>query len=184
MATISARVYVWYPHGDDIGHASMHIGPDWQSGDTVNYVSWWPDHTNDTLDLLPGRKSGGECRSMAQDAKSEGGKPHVSFQLYDLDVGAMAKEWALIKGKNQAHYRLMRKNCATIVARVLRAGGAATWAAKGILPSWDAHRVYWTPKLVAKLCSGICENGHGQEFDHKRTDKKDENRVFQALRMV
>jgi len=170
MATVSARVYVWYPHPGGVGHASMHIGPDAERDGTVNYVSWWPAGEARARDLAPGRMFSSYVCTMNEDAENEGGRPHVSFMLYDLDVPAMSREWSLTKGKHGSHYRAMRKNCSTIVARVLRAGGASTWAAKGFLPSWDAHRAWWTPKLVAQFCAGICHNGHGQAFDHNRTD--------------
>ncbi len=45
------------------------------------------------------------------------------YELYGLDVRRMRTCWHGVRDKPDAHYQLMRKNCADIVLRVLIAGG-------------------------------------------------------------
>jgi len=165
----SATVYLWFPDGQNIGHASMHIGPDTQEDNTVNYVSWWPLGDMGPEGLLPTVKDSSKLCTLRKDKRSEGGAAHRTFKIEHLDVAAMVRKWLEIRTKPDSHYRLMRKNCSTIVARVLRAGGASELA-KGSkqrhlhVPSWDAHRTIWTPKNVYTLCNAIVKHGYGVEL--------------------
>ncbi len=64
-----------------------------------------------------------------------------------LDEQAMATEWQAIRSKPGAHYRLFRKNCATVVHRVLAAGGGDQRA------GWRAsHNLIWTPSALMTYC--------------------------------
>ncbi|MBS0182956.1 MAG: hypothetical protein JSS39_11190 [Nitrospira sp.] len=65
----------------------------------------------------------------------------------------MMVEWTKILDKNGAHYRLVRKNCSTIVARILRAGmtGLRVWN-QAAAQAW-AHRIYWTPTDCLKFAT-------------------------------
>ena len=56
----------------------------------------------------------------------------------------MRAEWSNIKAKQNAHYRLYRKNCSNIVSRVLRAG-----TKKGSPAT--RHSLIWTPLKVKRF---------------------------------
>ncbi|PVZ63901.1 hypothetical protein [Pelagibaculum spongiae] len=70
-----------------------------------------------------------------------------SYNLSGLNCRAMIEEWASIRTKPDAHYRTLRKNCSTIVARVLRAGGIDQHTSFG-----NRHHLVWTPQMIFNLC--------------------------------
>jgi hypothetical protein len=178
----TARVFIWYPHDDHhgdwhVGHVSMYIGnyevgkkfelsldPDSPRGVADkplerdfgirgvhyndNYVSWWPDGEG----AMKERGSASPKLGLYADVAAEYGLPHVVYDLYELNVGAMRACWRQTRDKPGATFQYMRKNCATIVAKVLQAGGAMTKI--GTLNSqWFGKRMYWTPKRVAQICN-------------------------------
>ena len=61
--------------------------------------------------------------------------PNRWVALKNLDIAAMMQEWANIRNKNNAHWKLVDKNCATVVYRVLKEGcrgvGAGVRPAQG-----------------------------------------------------
>lgn len=165
-------IFVWEPY-DGIGHVSMAIGDQtrftmekWYH-QTVGYASWFPGASTidpdvsgaDGMGVLPGRKYLKRSHTFMEDCKSEGcggesdapGKPEHIIQLLGLSVPAMMAEWSEICDKPDAHYRLLRKNCSTIVARILRAGtkGLTVWN-QATVQLW-AHQVYWTPQDCLKF---------------------------------
>ena len=174
--TVSGTVYIWYPDGDHIGHASMYIG-DIDVGskfDIVtansylaaipygksstyrmndNYVSWWPDDNKEYLST-----ASEPVLSLEGDEMQEEATAHVKYTLYGLNVAKMRGAWQAIRDKDGAHYKLHVKNCSTIVARVLRAGGALNHA--GAASVWFGHSAIWTPKKVAQLCNQMRDKGY------------------------
>ena len=182
----SGRVFIWYPQGGKIGHASMEVGTtqyevtvtDMEYARVIdteirtqNYVSWWPDESIGMGGVIPGAKVLGSTCTFKEDIKSENRPPDISYQLSHLDVPAMIQCWNSIRQKQGGHYRLLRKNCSTIVARVLRAGGAERLLASGRLNipfSLAAHSMAWTPHKVAKLCDELCEKNHGKKVVRRK----------------
>lgn len=50
MPVIAATAYIWYPEGENVGHASMHLGHHKEYNDTDWYVSWWPQNSAGPFD--------------------------------------------------------------------------------------------------------------------------------------
>lgn len=160
----AARVYVWYPHGDCIGHASMHLGDHREEDDTDWYVSWWPSETG-TFTNAPTAAP----NTLEEDEESEEGIAHEYYDLEDLNIGTMKAAWDVRRGNPDKYYQLVGKNCSTIVAEVLQAGGANMdllgGGIGGALKAFSyAHNLWWTPKNIAELCEKICEAGHGHQI--------------------
>ncbi|EOM3745181.1 hypothetical protein ACMS87_004569 [Escherichia coli O35:H4] len=130
MVSYSGIVFIWYPSGGNVGHASLQIGSVYSH---ENYVSWWPDST-----AKPFRKESArqtwfyindkfvkETHStLPDDIRDEEGEAHVKYMVSKdyFNESAMLEEWFTIKNKPSAHYMLLSKNCSHIVARVLNAG--------------------------------------------------------------
>ncbi|AOM41102.1 hypothetical protein [Xenorhabdus hominickii] len=77
----------------------------------------------------------------------------VYYEIYDLNIQKMLNE------KNNIfhfcmHYNTLSKNCSTVVARILKAGGADRML-DPINRIGYAHNFYWTPKYVAQLCNKL-----------------------------
>jgi hypothetical protein len=134
-----------------VGHASLHITSLWtppaNPGDsesladqTASYVSWWPGSNAAGMRLAKARSN------LFADIIGEIYAPDHVIRIADLDEAAMLAEWASIRGKQNAHYRLNVKNCSTIAARVLRAG--KSWTDLNV---WRAHSSIWTPLKVKRL---------------------------------
>ena len=72
--------------------------------------------------------------------------------LKGLDIDAMKAAWDQIRTKQNAHWRLLDKNCATIAARVLKAGGGDTYAT-----SSKKQLVWWPTDVIryARSMTGI-----------------------------
>ena len=117
------------------GHAALNIGEvfDPPVGITNvapnnNYVSWWPD---EGVSFGPGAVFGGgktkasPHTTLMEDIECEGYLPDyvIKLHVYNPDMlNYMQAEWNAIRMKNNASYHSLRKNCSTIVARVLLAG--------------------------------------------------------------
>lgn len=175
---VSAIVYIWYPKGENIGHAAMYIGDpvfgrcaeqrydsfrndrerakykDLIERHNVNYISWWPDDS-----AHPFSKTKQDRKFfLEEDVKEEGAKPHVVYTVHGLDMPAMRTAWLQIRSKPDAHYQMLRKSCATVVLRVLKAGGALQK-----LPlhkrAWFSNNLYVSPKNIAQVCNELRDAG-------------------------
>ena len=173
-ANASVVVYIWYPHGADVGHAAMYIG-DPVIGKMIEvrydryrnngerdrdrafieqyntaYVSWWPEGRA----ALTGKQPQGRNLFLESDISAEGSPPHLVYTISGLDVANMRAEWFKIRNKTNAHYDLFRKNCSTIVLRILTAGGALKnlTTAKHL---WFSNNLYVTPKNIAQICNEL-----------------------------
>lgn len=155
----ATTVYVWYPNHGHIGHASMHIGGHRERNSIQWYVSWWPNESTKLSTKVA------EPATFDEDIDNEDGDPHVKYRLFDLHVGNMKAAWDGIRDKAEAHYKLLGKNCSTIVARIMRAGGAEDHL--GTLTGLSvAHNLYWTPKNVAEFCDALVKAGKGKKEKH------------------
>jgi hypothetical protein len=132
------------------GHVSMNIG-----GVTIarftndeDYVSWWPK----TEETKKESSLGQNINHVVTDISREGYLPDYIYELADTleKRAAMQACWKAIYTKATGHYRLYLKNCSTVVARVLRAGGYSAGAYSGI---WYDHSTIWTPLKIAEFVS-------------------------------
>ena len=69
--------------------------------------------------------------------------------LKGLDVGAMKAEWDKIRTKHNSHWKLLSKNCATVVARVLKAGGGDSHATS------SKNQLVWWPTDVIRYAKSM-----------------------------
>jgi hypothetical protein len=152
---INARVHIWYPDGENVGHASMHIGNRDDEDDIMFYVSWWPQGE---AGIVGAHLASPSTFSWDKSPSGEGCDPHVTYEIEGLFEEHMKIEWDAIMNKPNAHYMFLPKNCSTIVARVLKAGGATEMMSTANALIYG-HNVYWTPKDVAQLCDKIKDEG-------------------------
>ncbi|MFJ7797218.1 hypothetical protein [Pseudomonas sp. NPDC096950] len=188
---ITAIVYIWYPDDGNIGHAAMYIGnPVFgrfaeqaydsfrNDGDrarnkefielyNVNYISWWPDGGGTPINKLKqGRKF-----FLEEDVKAEGAKPHVVYILHGLNLQAMRSAWLKIRSKPDAHYQMLRKSCATVVLRVLKAGGALEKLSLA-KRAWFSNNLYVSPKNIAQICTELRDVGLAKKVKDKNCPEK------------
>lgn len=135
MNRISGSVYIWYPKDRNVGHCSLQIG---ENNSPENYVSWWPDGTakfsgrnnvltsfvlhNDEIKQAPY-----VLIPKEYDIQAENEQPHVTYHLHPdcFDLVKIQAAWQRIKTKSNPHYRMIGKNCADIVGRILTEGASA-----------------------------------------------------------
>jgi hypothetical protein len=151
------------------GHSSINIGDDFDppfsapaTGDVGaahaayvgtlhnNYVSYWPFVAGATFgvaDVFGKRPAGDVKRSIADDIKAEGFLPDWVIKLASSNAKEqdMLAEWNAVRTKVGKSYGAFKKNCSTIVSRVLHAGGfyAKKWAI-------DCNWV-WAPGDIRRL---------------------------------
>jgi hypothetical protein len=158
---------IWEPHDSNIGHASIFIQkPEgaFPDEDRSCYASLWPKEAVSARELLPGGKVGGLAFTFKSDCKNES-KQTDGYRLPDhmipmggLDKMRMQAAWNAIRDKPDIHYRLLRKNCATIAARVIKAGMARQQLAMSPLLT---HKAWWTPNDVLMLARA-CPKSDGE----------------------
>lgn len=106
----------------------------------------------------------GEASGFLEDGATWGGKavsklnilhPTRWVALKGLDIAAMKAAWDQIRTKQNAHWKLLDKNCATIAARVLKAGGGDRYAtkAKTQLVWWPTDVVRYAKSMTGKVHS-------------------------------
>src|SRR5262249_7377442 len=112
--------------------------------------SYWPATQGATFgvaDVFSKRSRSRANYSIADDINAEGYLPDWVIKL-DTDANEernMLAEWATVRDKPKGTYGAFKKNCSTIVSRVLHAGGfyAKKWA---VNCNW-----VWTPGDVRRL---------------------------------
>ncbi|MDR6289070.1 hypothetical protein E9232_001585 [Inquilinus ginsengisoli] len=170
---------IWLPAaGRGYGHASVFIQEpqgEFPETDTSSYASLFPGEDTRTGQqgariehLAPGRMLTAEFTCFVEDCAAESGKEGV-FRLPDhmvpmggLDILRMQAAWNAIRDKPDAHYRLMRKNCATIAARVIRAGMATK---QHVLSPLLTHKAWWTPHDVLLLAQACPKSDYDRRID-------------------
>ncbi|MDB6370394.1 MARTX multifunctional-autoprocessing repeats-in-toxin holotoxin RtxA [Photorhabdus bodei] len=75
------------------------------------------------------------------------------INLEGLDVAAMQAEWNKISSDPNKHYQLLTNNCSSIVARVLKAGGADKLVGHKWLPKFGT----WTPTELFNYAQALQE---------------------------
>lgn len=134
---------------------------------TDDYVSWWPDLSRGCSNstLLFSRNKSTTVADLARDMQEENSRPHVTYTFNNLSVSKMQFEWESIKNKYQHNlmrktsYRFLGKNCASIVWRILCAGGICNLMSSGVGKDWKTHNLIWTPKKVAVVCNTLEKKG-------------------------
>ena len=108
--------------------------------------------------------------NFMSDAQSYGGEhgpvingvqyclPRRWVALRNLDIDAMKQAWDEAKGKHACHWKLLNKNCATMAARILKAGGGDDVARK------HSQQVVWWPTDVIKYAKSM--GGHVVETSY------------------
>jgi len=150
-------VYVWLPNTrKSLGHASMKIAGKLRNvvpggsgkifeneGDqyySETYISWWP-----AGNLLGGD---GVVHTYEEDISNayEARDPEFRVDVQTLDEEAMTTFWFRFKYKLPKPDWHVFKNCATLVAHTLRAGGG---------PFYLGNNVTWTPAQVKAYASQL-----------------------------
>ncbi|NDK97239.1 MARTX multifunctional-autoprocessing repeats-in-toxin holotoxin RtxA, partial [Photorhabdus laumondii subsp. laumondii] len=75
------------------------------------------------------------------------------INLEGLDVAAMQAKWRKISNDPNEHYQLLRNNCSSIVARILKAGGADKLVGHKWLPKFGV----WTPTELFNYAQALQE---------------------------
>ncbi|EMP92295.1 RTX toxin RtxA [Vibrio paracholerae 87395] len=87
------------------------------------------------------------------------------INLEGLDVAAMQAEWHRLSNDSDARYQLLNKNCSSIVAKVLKAGGED----KLIGHTWRPKFGVWTPTELFNFAQDLQE---AQLVSHTKKDKQ------------
>ncbi|EJH1737824.1 hypothetical protein NCT62_004614 [Escherichia coli] len=191
MNNISGSVYIWYPKDDNVGHCSLQIGED---DCTDNYVSWWPDGTAKTFgknDVLNSSFiHNGEIKQAPYvfipkeyDLQLEKGPPHVTYHLHSdyFSQEKMQIAWQKIKKKKNPHYRMIGKNCADIVGRVLTEGVSETYqryVEKNVRPG-----LFTTPRDIASMLNHLVKKGGGEKVVSPSCPKRSRSFIYVFMKM-
>lgn len=163
-------VIYWYPRDfskTKNGHAALIIDAKrWMNTNHpnegpfpgyLNGTEWYVSWSGGQIDWFPRKGSRGGAKGVAngflRDMDNWGGEPSEGFDflhrptkwvaLKGLDRDAMFVAWDQARNKEGAHWRLLDKNCATMVHTILKAGGGDQLA--------RAHKkqlVWWPTDLI------------------------------------
>jgi hypothetical protein len=157
------KVIIWDFRGVNVawGHASMSVDGGEPPGGI--YISWWPSRDN-RQPKFP--KAGGLLRQVYSvqaimgrtyddDVQGEDNKPpdHV-IRLNGLDETAIKTWWHDLLQSSDTIWSSLGQNCATTVARALKAGGGDDMTT-GFGGWWDSWNVVWTPNDVLDYALAI-----------------------------
>ena len=137
------------------GHAAINIGEAFEKPRVAlngNYASWLPSANIGSFGVKGFFKRNKEASwnfSIAEDIVYETYLPDHVIKL-DTDAAkenAMQAEWNAIRNKKNASYAAFRKNCSTIVSRILHAGGfySRKWA--------ENNNWVWAPSDIRQLAT-------------------------------
>jgi hypothetical protein len=130
-----------------------------------DYVSWL------ATELAP--VSPGVAHSYMQDMQKWGGHPHTTnanwrvptkwVAVYGLDQQAMRDAWHDLRTKQGgASWKLLDKNCASVAARILKAGGgdrfARGWLKKNQLVWWPTDVVQYAESMGRQVYRTSSDN--------------------------
>ncbi|PHM62226.1 hypothetical protein [Xenorhabdus ishibashii] len=175
---VDAVVYIWYPcRSFPFGHASIYIGgvPQYPWHDFNSDNSYFPNtpqhsaRTDDNYmsflaepDIPRGTLScAGALNSLQADFVAP---PHLEYYLIGLDVEKMQQQkreiynGKMYGNRRMSHsYNFINKNCATMVAKILKAGGVENLL-NLVQRIGYTKNIYWTPKDIAQLCNELRNN--------------------------
>ncbi|CBG90790.1 hypothetical protein [Citrobacter rodentium] len=191
MNGISGSVFIWYPKNENVGHCSLQIG---NGNSPEHYVSWWPDgtakffgrnnvlnssfiHNNEIMKapyiLIP----------KEYDLQLENGQPHVTYHLHSdcFDLVKMQDAWMQIKTKSNPHYRMIGKNCADIVGRVLTEGASGScrrYVSQNARPGFLT-----TPRDIAVMLNQLTKEGDVEKIVSPSCPKRRHSFMYVCLKM-
>ncbi|EMM4083923.1 hypothetical protein WAC87_001771 [Shigella flexneri] len=191
MNGISGSVYIWYPKNENVGHCSLQIG---NSDSSEDYVSWWPDGTAKFFGRNNALNSSfihnNEIKQVPYilipkeyDLQRENGAPHVTYHLHEdcFDLAKMRDTWVKIKTKNNPHYRIIGKNCADIVGRVLTEGASSScrrYVYKNARPGFLT-----TPRDIATMLNQLAREGGVEKIVSPSCPKRRHSLVYVCMKM-
>lgn len=157
LNTLKARpltyVLYWAPrHGPDAfqnGHSALIIDSQaFFPTSTDYYVSWMGGGGGMNPFVRSAADSDFVSDSMSWGGHKVGtlGKNRVPTRwvaLKDLNMADMKQEWDTMRTKQNAHWKLVDKNCATSVARILKAGGGDSFATAA-----KSQAIWWPTDLI------------------------------------
>jgi hypothetical protein len=173
-------VIYWRPRGGPNGHSAMIIDSSkinatdalavhtWLDDQAkTNYVSWSGDAATSNPLVFAGASStfredmqagwGGQTVNKPGSLYDREVLPTRWVALRGLDIAAMHAEWDAIRTKPGGHWKLIDKNCASVVARVLKEGCRSV-GAKG---SWATRNpLFWTPDGVMRFAKSLTNHVH------------------------
>ncbi|WP_339385934.1 alpha/beta fold hydrolase [Xenorhabdus innexi] len=97
-----------------------------------------------------------------KDGKADQGRV-FRINLEGLDVAAMQAEWEKISADPDARYQLFAKNCSTVVARVLKAGGAE----KILGYAWRPGLGIWKPNDLFNYGQALQKATQAERLKHQ-----------------
>ncbi len=168
-------VIYWRPRGGLNGHSAMIIDSSKinTSGpyefiqsleNQANYVSWSGGTATANPFVFAGTAStfrddmqaGWGGHTLGETAGPFAGErvPTRWVALRGLDIAAMHAEWEAIRGKPGGHWKLIDKNCASVVARVLKAGCRSV-GARGSRAT--RNPLFWTPDGVMQFARSLTD---------------------------
>jgi hypothetical protein len=118
------------------------------------YVSWVGSGATKNPTVFQGtamtfdedRVAGWKGPHMGQDMNGDDiHHPNRWVALKNLDTAAMMQAWANIRNKPGGHWKLVDKNCATVVYRVLKEGCRGVGAGVPWYKWKAAHQLVWWP---------------------------------------
>ncbi|KAL3854998.1 hypothetical protein ACJMK2_014230, partial [Sinanodonta woodiana] len=119
--TMPIKVYVWFPHSDNVGHSSMTLSDG-------THISWWPSNKNvkkksNLKSILSSPAS--LSQNLEEDSFLEDNmQPNITYTLPDGFINeAVISIWWGSFSSNGA-YRVLDQNCCHVVFKALEAGGA------------------------------------------------------------
>jgi hypothetical protein len=124
-----------------------------------NYVSWTAGDRKGTA--LTGFRA--YARTYEEDWIECDGPPPKSADILGLDVDAAYAEWNAIRTKQGATWKILGKNCACVVLRVLRAGGCD----QHVRSYMKRNPAIITPQAVWEYAKSAAESTGGT-INHKR----------------
>ncbi|MCZ8782005.1 hypothetical protein OM280_23050 [Escherichia albertii] len=191
MNNVSGSVYIWYPRHENIGHCSLQIGDEYSP---ENYVSWWPDGTAKIFGKNNALNSrfidNGEVKQLPYilipkeyDIQLEKEQPHVTYFLHQDSflLEKMQIAWQQIKTKSSPHYRMIGKNCADIVGRVLTEGASEIcrrYVVKKARPG-----LFTTPRDIASMLNHLAKEGRVLKVTSPSCPKRCRNFIYVCMKM-
>jgi len=156
---MGVKINVWYPKGENVGHASIEI--------EGTYMSWWPDGSAASnkakMFKLVFTGGAGQAPTFEDDKRMEGGDPSWTGDYFGWDnddeaVAFWKKVYfsdmqkgisAMRSGNPNATYSFVSNNCCDVVDKLLEKAGAYDY--KITLNVWRSVKAKLAPKDIATI---------------------------------
>ena len=143
---MTVTVYVWGPHSEQVGHASMKLGDG-------TYVSLWPgeDKAGKKTKSKKGKKQDiHTSENLDEDTEAEGRGPDHTFSICGLNESKIRSWWI---GFNKQCWSWTQNCCQTVIDG-LREGGSDN-KLSGTAKVYYGVTLVWTPRRVADYCRDL-----------------------------